>query len=105
MELFACDTVERIQNGIRRYVFTFIDPHSRFAFAWASTTLRRRRAAYALRLLGKLTPTPIRYLLSDNGSEVLKDVESERQRRDSTHWWTYPKSPKMNAHCERFNRT
>ncbi len=34
MELFACDTVERIQNGIRRYVFTFIDPRSRFA--WAS---------------------------------------------------------------------
>jgi transposase InsO family protein len=22
-----------------------------------------------------------------------------------THWHTYPKSPKMNAHCERFNRT
>ena len=20
-------------------------------------------------------------------------------------WWTYPKSPKMNAHCERFKRT
>ena len=22
-----------------------------------------------------------------------------------THWHTYPKSPRMNAHCERFNRT
>ncbi len=22
-----------------------------------------------------------------------------------THWWTYPRSPKMNAHVERFNRT
>jgi len=22
-----------------------------------------------------------------------------------THWHTYPKTPKMNAHCERFNRT
>nr|WP_249419432.1 integrase core domain-containing protein [Hydrogenophilus thiooxidans] len=22
-----------------------------------------------------------------------------------THYWTYPKSPRMNAHCERFNRT
>jgi transposase InsO family protein len=21
------------------------------------------------------------------------------------HWHTYPKTPKMNAHCERFNRT
>ncbi len=24
---------------------------------------------------------------------------------DITHWWTYPRSPKMNAHAERFNRT
>jgi len=22
-----------------------------------------------------------------------------------THWWTYPRSPNMNAHAERFNRT
>ncbi len=24
---------------------------------------------------------------------------------DLIHWKTYPKTPKMNAHCERFNRT
>ena len=22
----------------------------------------------------------------------------------NTHWHTYPKTPKMNAHCERFNK-
>ncbi|WP_423908488.1 hypothetical protein [Candidatus Spongiihabitans sp.] len=33
LDLFACGTVERLRDGIRRYVFTFIDPCSRFAFA------------------------------------------------------------------------
>ena len=104
MEL-ACDTVERVRDGIRRYIFTFIDPCSRFAFAWASTTRSSSRAAHALRSLIALTPTTIRYLLSDNGSEFMKDFESELKRHHITHWWTYPRSPKMNAHCERFNRT
>ena len=48
---------------------------------------------------------PIRYVLTDNGSEFMKNFESELERHHITHWWTYPRSPKMNAHCERFNRT
>ena len=105
LEWFACDTVERVRDGIRRYVFTFIDPRSRVAFAWASTSRSSRRSAHALRLLRELVPRPIHYILSDNGSEFMKDFEAELKRRRITHWWTYPKSPKMNSCCERFNRT
>ena len=85
MEVFACDTVERVRDGLRRYIFTFIDPCSRFAFAWASTT--RSRAAHALRSLIALTPNTIQYLLSDNGSEFMKDFDSELKRHHITHWW------------------
>ena len=91
------DTVERIRDGIRRYIFTLINPHSRFAFAWASTTRNSARAAHALRSLIALTPMPIRYVLTDNGSEFMKNFESELER--------HHRSPKMNAHCECFNRT
>ncbi len=84
----------------RRYVFTFIDPRSRVAFAGASTTRSNRRSAHALRLLCELVPKPINYILSDNGSEFMKDFETELKQRRTTHWWTYPKSPKMNAHVE-----
>ncbi len=62
-------------------VCTCIDPRARFAFAWASTR-SSSRAAYALRLLSKLAP--IRYLLSDNGSESLQDLETERKRCHNT---------------------
>ncbi len=89
----------------RRYVFTFIAPRSRVAFAWASTTRSSRRSAHALQLLCELVPKPINYILSDNGSEFMKDFETELKQRRTTHWWTYPKSPKMNSCCERFNRT
>ena len=35
----------------------------------------------------------------------MKNFESELERHHITHWWIYPRSPEMNAHCERFNRT
>ena len=85
LEWFACDTVERVCDGICRHVFTFIDPCSRVAFAWASTNRSSRRSAHALRLLCELVPSPIRYILSDNGSEFMKDFEAELKRRRITH--------------------
>jgi len=39
------------------------------------------------------------------GSEFMKDFNAELQKQQIHHWHTYPKTPKMNAHCERFNRT
>ena len=44
-------------------------------------------------------------ILSDNGSEFKKEFDNLLQQRSLTHYWTYPNSPKMNAHNERFNRT
>ena len=38
LQVFACDTVVRLQAGLRRYLFTFIDPHTRFAVAFAAAT-------------------------------------------------------------------
>ncbi len=33
----------------------------------------------------------------------MKDFKIELQNLHITHWWTYPKSPEMNAHRERYN--
>jgi len=44
-------------------------------------------------------------ILSDNGSEFKKEFDSLLKEKGLTHYWTYPRSPKMNAHNERFNRT
>ena len=44
-------------------------------------------------------------ILSDNGSEFHKDSEALMQEKKLEHLWTYPRSPKQNAHNKRFNQT
>lgn len=35
----------------------------------------------------------------------MKHFDEELRRLHLIHYHTYPKTPKMNSHCERFNRT
>ena len=35
----------------------------------------------------------------------MKHFDEELRRLHKNHWHTYPRTPKMNAHVERFNRT
>ena len=37
--------------------------------------------------------------------KFMKHFDEEIRRLHKNHWHTYPKTPKMNAHVERFNRT
>ncbi len=53
MNLWAVDTIQRVSDGIKRYIMTIVDPNS----------------------------------------------------KNLTYYWIYPRSPKMNAYNERFNRT
>lgn len=99
------DTVERIIHGSRRYVITFTDVYSRFAVAWATTSHASLAAKEFFDLVTFLFPFPLVNILTDNGSEFMKHFDAELRRLHLTHWHTYPRTPKMNAHCERFNRS
>jgi len=81
-----------------------VDPLSRMAFAVA---VPGKRAKYMAKVLGALVEgnPGVRGLLSDNGSEFEGKFDELLKERGIRHYWTYPKSPKMNAHNERFNRT
>ena len=114
LHLWACDTIERVRDGIRRYVITFLDPTSRIAFAIGlpSKASKNTTAALAALLDGMSggvpgSPSSSRTLafLSDNGSEFMGAFDALLAEKGIPHYWTYPKSPKMNAHNERFNRT
>lgn len=101
----ALDTIERFVDGCRRYIITFEDIYSRFAFAWATTSHASLAAKEFFEYCRKVFPVPFAFVLTDNGSEFKKHFSKELKRLHLIHYHTYPKTPKMNAHCERFNRT
>ena len=105
--LVALDTVEIFINGIRRYVITFEDIFTRFGFAWATKSHASLAAKEFFELCLKAFPYSFNflYVLTDNGSEFKKHFAEELRRLHLTHYHTYPKTPKMNAHLERFNKT
>lgn len=105
--LVALDTVEIFINGIRKYLITFEDVHTRFGFAWATTSHASKAAKEFFDLCVKVFPYSFNmlYVLTDNGSEFMKHFTDELKRLHLIHYHTYPKTPKMNAHVERFNKT
>ena len=103
--LVALDTIERIVNGCRRYVITFEDIYTRFSFALATTSHASLAAKEFFDYCRKVFPFPFAFVLTDNGSEFAKHFAEEMKRLHLIHYRTYPRTPKMNAHIERFNRT
>ena len=101
----ALDTIEKHVWGKRYYVITFEDIFTRFSFAWETTSHASAAAKEFFLLCLKVFPFPIAFVLTDNGSEFMKHFDEELRRLHMVHYHTYPKTPKMNAHCERFNRT
>ena len=101
----AFDTFEEHINGSRRYVITFIDLYTRFGFALGTTSHASKAAEEFFAIVQKIFPFPFSFVLTDNGSEFKKHFAEAIRSLHLTHYKTRPKTPKQNAHCERFNRT
>lgn len=99
------DTVVRFVDGVKRYILTAIDVERKFAFAGAYTSHSSASAADFLKKVIEVCPFTIDELQTDNGSEFALLFEAACATLGLTHFNTYPRSPKMNAHIERFNRT
>jgi transposase InsO family protein len=103
--LVALDTIERIVHGSRRYIIVFEDIYTRFGFAWATNSHGSRAAKEFFKYCLRVFPFSFVFVLTDNGSEFMKEFAKELERLHFIHYHTYPKTPKMNSHLERFNRT
>ena len=101
----AFDTVEKIVDGCRRYIITFEDIYTRYCFAWSTTSHASLAAEEFFNLCRQIFPFSFDFVLTDNGSEFKKHFDKKVRDLHMTHYHTYPRTPKMNAHCERFNRT
>lgn len=103
--VMALDTIEKQRNGRRMYILTAIDIYTRVTFAIATRSHSSKTAAHFFFLVMHLFPYEIKNVLTDNGSEFKKNLSELLNENNITHYHTYPKTPKMNAHCESFNGT
>lgn len=99
------DTVVRHIDGTKRYTLTAIDVAGRFAYARTYTNHSSDRARDFLKRLIQRVPFVITEIQTDNGSEFAHHFHEACLTLGIKHYHTYPRSPKMNAHVERFNRT
>lgn len=104
-DLVQIDTVVRFIDGIKRYCVTAVDVHGRFAFAYGYRSPSSSNAADFLGKLQTVAPFEVRRVQTDNGSEFYKHFHQACDEQGLVHFWNYPRSPKMNARVERFNRT
>lgn len=101
----AFDTIEKQRNGKRMYVIVAIDLYTRMSFALGTKSHASNTMAHFFYLISVLFPYSVKKVLSDNGSEFKKHFSTLVGRKSITHFHTYPRTPKMNAHCERLNRS
>ena len=91
--------------GVERRHFSAVDVASR----WSVTGVRARATAgTATAFLDELqgrTPFPIKALQVDGGSEFMAEFEAACQERGLALFVLPPRSPKLNGHVERANRT
>jgi transposase-like protein/preprotein translocase subunit Sss1 len=89
----------------RYYFITAIDIVSKFAWCKLTTNLSSRQAKLALEEFINQYSTKIRAIQTDNGSEFMGEFHQYLKNQHINHELIYPRSPKINAVVERFNRT
>jgi putative transposase len=104
-DLLQVDCVIKVITGLRRYVISAIDYQSEFAFSYGYTSLSSNTSTDFLVKLRQVAPFAVLRVQTDNGSEFYKHFHAATEKLDIAHYWNYPRSPKMNAKIERFNRT
>jgi len=104
-DLVEIDVVVRIVNGVRRYIITAVDVHSRYALA---ICYNRHNSISAKRFFQKLEiifPGEIKAVQTDNGSEFHKYFMDYLKEKEIIHYWNYKGKPYRQGHIEKFNRT
>ena len=87
------------------YQFTAIDKFTRIGFAKVYSTKSSRNGKRFFQELEEYLPFKIEKVQTDNGSEFLGELDEYLKKRGIEHFFSYPKSPKTNAHVERFIQT
>jgi transposase InsO family protein len=103
--LIQTDTIVLHWFGLKRYILTGIDHHSKIAFARMYSSKHSKHAADFLRRLYYLFDAKIQNIQTDNGSEFAKHFREAITELGLNQYFSRVRTPKDNAFDERFNRT
>ena len=104
-DLGQIDTIVLFDFGIKRFLITYVDIVTRFAFAYCYKSASSKNAEDFMKKLDRVAVFQVKGVQTDNGSEFDKNFHNYITSSQRIHYFNYPKSPKMNPYVERFNRT
>ncbi len=104
-DIVQCDAIMYQIGNLKRYFVCCIDLHSRISYAKAYDTLNSKNATDCITEFERKFKLRINHVQTDNGLEYHKYFDLYLDEQNIKHYWNYPRSPKMNAFIERFNRT
>ncbi|NMB56728.1 transposase, partial [Candidatus Beckwithbacteria bacterium] len=100
------DSITLYLNGEKHYFNCFIDIFTKYAKAYKVKSLSSINTYNCFKDFIKNYTYPIHSIQTDNGSEFLSRFHKYLEEETKIdHIFIYPRSPKINAYIERFNRT
>jgi len=99
------DTVVKMVDGIKIYLYTAIDIRIKFSFTYPYMKLNSQNTVDFFKKLQLVCPVPVVQVQTDNGLEFLGDFDAYLEKHMVTHVFTYPRCLRINGVVERFNRT
>lgn len=99
------DTVEKIIDGQRWYMYQAIDVKGKSALSLTYKHLNSRNTLAFFKKLKLILPYKIHTVQTDNGKEFWGEFGVYLEKQNIKHIFTYPQCPKVNGAVERFNRT
>ena len=104
-EVIQIDVKHLPQKGRTYYQFTAIDKYTRLSYAKVYTTKSSRKAKEFFIEAIKYFGFDIKKVQTDNGSEFLGEFDKYLKEEGIQHYFSYPKSPKINSNVERLIRS
>lgn len=104
-ELAQVDTVVRFVHGMRRYIITAVDMHTKYAYAKSYKSHGGLSAKHSFQDLDKVFPFKIITVQTDSGSEFHSYLREYSDNQKVLHYFNYKCKPTKNGHVERSNRT
>lgn len=103
--LLHLDTIVLHLGGVKRYIITAIDEHSKISYARVYKSHASISTVDFFKRLNYVLEGKIENVHTDNGCEFHKHFRETIIKLDLNHWWSRPRTPKDNPSNERFNRT